>query len=292
MPRKTVGPHATHEMLRAFLALADKLNLTEASDTLGLTRQTVRRYIDILEAMKGAPLFALKKNNYVLTKFGEASLAEARNILDRTERFCSPASLRPGIALSRSTNTFFDDAGRAFHIVQHPISTIAKAACPLLQKAHVAWAVAQMRLESDEMRSLRPYLVVYRRDMQGWRCVEIGEQSAYARWFGWTWSKSAVGKLSYEDEAGDEFDEVVSDIYSTVVEYGGSRLDHVFAHLPRESETEPQPVTFQRLLLTCLLPDETPVIVVLVAITSDVQIDSLESKGSVVIPPELDMSAE
>ena len=292
MPRKTIGKQATHELLRAFLALAGSLNLTEASEALGLTRQTVRRYIDVLERMKGAPLFALEKNSYVLTPLGEASLAEARYILNRTERFCSPASGGPGASSYLNTNTFFDEDGRVFHFEQHPLSSISEKACPLLQRALASWGAAKMRLEAEEMTSIRPYLVVYRKDPQGWRCVEIGDQSAYARWFGWTWSKSALGKLSHEDEAGDEFDRVVSDTYKEVFGYGGARLDHLFAHLARQSANKPVPVTFQRLLLGCVLPDGTQVIGVLVAITNDVDIAALGPNRSAVVPTSLEMKDE
>ena len=292
MSRKTVGRQATHEVLRAFLALAENLNLSEASEELGVTRQTLRRYIDVLEDMKGAALFDLKKNNYVLTSAGEASLAEARYILNRTEKFCSPNYRALGASPYLNTTFFIDQEGRSFRSEQHPISAISKLACPLLQRAHSAWANAAMKLEAAEMKSIRPYFVVYRQDVQGWRCVEIGNTSAYARWFGWTWSKSAVGKLSYQDNAGDEFDAIVSDTYAEVFGRGDARLDHVFAHLPRESESGPVPVTFQRLLLTCILPDNTPVIAVLVAITNDVKISGLESAQLGLVSESLDMKSE
>lgn len=292
MPRKAIGTQATHELLRAFLALAESLNLTEASEALGLTRQTVRRYIDVLEEMKGAPLFALQKNSYVLTPLGEASLPEARFILTRTARFCSPASGEPGASSYLSTSTFFDDEGRDFHLQQHPVSSLASKACPLLQKAFAAWASAKMRLEAAEMRTIRPYLLVYRDDPQGWRCMEIGDRSAYARWFGWAWSKSAVGKLSYEDEAGDEFDRVVSDTYKEVFGHGGARLDHIFAHLARQGENRPLPVTFQRLLMACNLPDGTRVIAVLTAITNDIEIAALGPDWRPLVHPSLEMKHE
>lgn len=289
MSRKPIGRHATHEILRAFLSLAQSLNLTETADELGLTRQTVRRYIDELEDMKGAPLFGLKKNTYVLTPLGEASLGEARYILSRTERFCTPSSSVMGASAYLSAGTFFDEDGRPFHTEQHPLAAISDMACPLLQRSLAAWAGAAMRLEASEMSAIRPFFVVYRQDPNGWRCVEIGEDSAYARWFGWTWSKSAVGKLSYEDQAGDQFDLVVSDTYREVFGHGGARLDHIYAHLPREVQNRPVPVTFQRLLLTCKLPDGTPVLAVLVAITNDVVISALGDDREDVVPEALEM---
>lgn len=275
-------------MLRAFLALAECLNLSEASEALGLTRQTVRRYIDTLETIKGDTLFTLDRNRYILTSIGEASVAEARHIVSRTERFCSPAAR----SRNRDAFTFSDEDGRLFHSEQHPLTSISHKACTLLQRAFASWANAKVKLESDEMKSIRPYLVVYRRDQKGWRCVEIGEKSAYTRWFGWTWSKSAVGKLSFEDHAGREFDRVVSEIYLEVYTHSVARLDHLYAHLPRENEDEPVPVTFQRLLLTCKLPDETPVLAVLVAITNDVDIAALAKTDMPEVAHAMDMSGE
>ena len=289
MPRKSNGHQSTHELLRAFVALSESLNLTETSEELGLTRQTVRRYITHLESLKGAPLFELKKNSYRLTPLGAATQDAAKSVLNLTEKVCSPQSdIREFSHLEVAS--YIDDQGREFHTQQHPVSTISKTCCPLVQRGFGAWATALMQLEAGEMKSIRPFLVVYRQDPKGWLCVEIGEKSAYTQWFGWTWSKSALGKLSYQDQAGDEFERMVSDAYSKVFSQGGARVDHVFAHLPRETPDQISPVTFQRLLMTCILPDGTPVLAVLVAISNQITITALNSDHTTVVPDDLDMA--
>ena len=71
----------TVAMLRAFVCVSDHLNLSKACEELGATRQTVRRHITELEAIKGAKLFEVEDRQYRLTPFGRGSLAGARAIL-------------------------------------------------------------------------------------------------------------------------------------------------------------------------------------------------------------------
>ena len=68
---------------------------------------------------------------------------------------------------------------------------------------------------------------------------------------------------------------------------GGVRFDHLFAHLPRESSDQKVPVTFQRLLMGCVFPDDTPALAVLVAVTGDVKIDGLTVKDRQLVSEDL-----
>jgi hypothetical protein len=104
--------------------------------------------------------------------------------------------------------------------------------------------------------------------------VHIGKESAYARWFGWAVSKSAIGRLISDDNIGDEYDEFTGGAYSRIYDEGGVRLDHIYAHLPKNGG-EPQPGTFQRLLLGGVFPDGTPGLIIVSAITEQVEIDAL-----------------
>lgn len=275
MAQKHIGDNKTLEMLRAFIALSKSPNLTRVSSELGLTRQTVRRYISHLEELKGAPLFALNRNNYALTPLGAAMVDDAKAILSLTKRWCARASTTTPTRPQLETSHCIDGDGRESFSQQHPLCHMSHKASPLVQEALAAWAASSAKLESLAFQKIRPHIIIYKKDPRGWLCVEIGDQSAYTRWFGWAWSKSAVGNLSSEDQAGTEFDRMVSETYSKVHRGGEARLDHVFAHLPREDSPEPVPVTFQRLLMTLLLPDQTPVLAVLVIITREVEIDAL-----------------
>ena len=58
------------EMIRSFTTLAKTLNLSHAVSELNSTRQTVRRHIAQLEAVKGETLFTLESRQYHLTEAG------------------------------------------------------------------------------------------------------------------------------------------------------------------------------------------------------------------------------
>ena len=260
------------DMLRAFDSLARTLNLTETSELLGITRQTVRRQISGLETIMGGDLFRLNKHSYALTNLGASSLARVRSIL------------RQGEALA---NGFVSDRGGSQHLEyarsvdaqnntnvsqQHPISAVARFGGPIMKKTLAAWGEASAQIETAQMLAVRPYLVLFRRGVDGWIFVEVGEKSAYAKWFGWTWAKSSVGHLLEDDHAGDDFNQVIAGAYERIYGEGGVRLDHLFANLPREKSQKKVPVTFQRLLMGCEFPDGSPALAMLAIITRDVEI--------------------
>lgn len=279
----------TVAMLRAFVVLSRTLNLSKACKELGATRQTVRRHITELEAIKGAALFKVEDRQYHLTPAGQASLDGAKSILLNLDTWSGRSPLskqsREGLEESR----YVDGDGREFFSQQHPVSKITTDGLPLLRNALAAWGTAETRIEDDAMATIRPYSVVYRKSANGWVFVEVGTESAYARWFGWTWSKSAIGKLMQEDNVGDEFNEFIAGAYSRIYNEGGVRLDHLFAYLPKDGSDLPLPVTFQRLLLGCVFPDGTPGLSVIALITNNVEIRAIAGKTQPIIPNELIM---
>jgi hypothetical protein len=137
------------------------------------------------------------------------------------------------------------------------------------------------------MADIRPYLVIYRHSKNGWICADVGEKSAYARWFGQAWAKSAKGALSESDHAGDDFNSFISRAYSEIYAGGSIRVDHLHAYLPREEMAAPQPVSFQRVLAGCMFPDGQKALSVLVAITNKIDISAL--KGEVIALPPADL---
>lgn len=277
----------TFDMLRAFDSLARTLNLSETSDSLGVTRQTVRRHIISLEAFRGGPLFSLEKHSYSLTKLGTESLAGARSLLRQAETWSWGKINSTESSHHLEYGKYTDEQGRRYYSQQHPVSGIADKGNALIQKALASWGGALAQIESDAMAKVRPYLVIYRRSADGWVCVEIGEKSAYAKWFGWTWAKSAIGRLSSDDQAGNEFNRFIADAYERLHGEGCARLDHLFAYLPREISEQPIPITFQRFLMACVFPDGTPALAVLVSVTSDVDIDGMSAEDLQRVSPEL-----
>jgi hypothetical protein len=278
----------TVAMLRAFVCMSANLNLSKTCQELGATRQTVRRHITDLETIKGEKLFEVEDRQYRLTPFGHASLPGARSILLQLDTWSGQSSLTRRLSGGLEVSRYTDADGRQFYSQQHPVSQIAVNGLPLFRNALVAWGNAQTCIEHEEMEGIRPYTVLYRKGPLGWVFVDIGTESAYAKWFGWAWSRSAIGKLMNEDNVGDEFNEFIAGAYSRIYDEGGVRLDHLFAYLPKDGG-DPQPVTFQRLLLGCVFPDGTPGLVVLAVITSQVEIDALEDAQLPAIPEELRM---
>lgn len=280
----------TVAMLRAFVCMAGNLNLSRTCDELGATRQTVRRHITDLEAIKGEKMFEVADRQYRLTAFGQAALPSAQSILMQIDSWSGQSSLSRQTAGGLEASRYTDADGRTFYSQQHPVSQIAVNGLPLVRQALVAWGNAETRIEHEAMGVIRPYSVLYRKGPLGWVFVDIGTESAYAKWFGWAWSRSAIGKLMNEDNVGDEFNEFIAGAYSRIYDEGGVRLDHLYAYLPKDGG-DPQPVTFQRLLLGCVFPDGTPGLSVLAVITRQVEIDALGEGNLPELPEGLIMDA-
>lgn len=280
----------TVAMLRAFVCMSRNLNLSKACQELGATRQTVRRHISDLEAIKGEKLFEVTDRQYHMTPHGQASLEGAKSILLHLDTWSGQSSLTKSFTEGLESSRYVDADGREFFSQQHPVSQIAFSGLPIIKKALVSWGNAETRIEHSAMELIRPYSVLYRKGPLGWVFVDIGPESAYAKWFGWAWSKSAIGKLMTEDNVGDEFNEFIAGAYSRIYEEGGVRMDHLFAYLPKDGG-DPLPVTFQRLLLGCVFPDGTPGLNVLAVITEDVGIDELDEADKPKIPADLIMDS-
>lgn len=279
----------TVAMLRAFVTLGRTLNLTKTCEHLGVARQTVRRHIDELEVIKGQALFSIENREYALTPLGKGSLTEAETILRQLQTWSGQSNLTRQSSNWLETAHYLDASDREFFSQQHPIIQIGRDGLPIMRKTLSAWGQAHTQIEGPAMSDVRPYLVVYRKSANGWICVEIGVQSAYARWFGWAWSKSAIGKLSEADNAGDDFNEFISGAYARIHGEGGVRLDHLYAHLPRESSHDPVPISFQRLLMGCVFPDGTPALAVLVLMTNQIDIAAMREIAPSGVPDDLVM---
>lgn len=280
----------TVAMLRAFVCMSRNLNLSKTCEELGATRQTVRRHLTDLERIKGEQLFKVEDRQYHLTPLGQASLDGAKAILLQLDTWSGQSSLTKKFNEGLESSRYVDADGRAFHSQQHPVSKIAINGLPLVKRALVAWGNSEARIEHEAMEVIRPYTVIYRKGPAGWVFVDIGTQSAYAKWFGWAWSKSAIGKLMNEDNVGDEFNEFISGAYSRIYEEGGVRLDHLYAYLPKDGG-DPLPVTFQRLLLGCVFPDGTPGLSVLAVITEQVEIDAISAEETPDLSDDLIMDS-
>ncbi|MFO8126463.1 LysR family transcriptional regulator [Yoonia sp.] len=280
----------TIAMLRAFICLSKTLNLSKACEELGTTRQTVRRHITDLEVILQEQLFEVVDRQYNLTSQGYDAIDEAKALLLRLDLWAGQSSLKKNSSGGLEKLQYTDANQRTFHSQQHPVSQLAFKGLPIMKKAFAAWGNAETQIEHEALAKIRPYTLIFRKGPAGWVFVDIGQKSAYAQWFGWAWSKSAIGKLLDEDNIGDEYNDFVAGAYSRIYDEGGVRLDHIYAHLPKDGG-EPQPGTFQRLLLGGVFPDGTPGLILLAAITDQVEIDALAEADRPHMAPHLIMDS-
>ncbi|NIA68660.1 LysR family transcriptional regulator [Pelagibius litoralis] len=281
------GQTMLFELLRSYTVLARTLNLSEAVEVLGSTRQTVRRHVGILEEIRGERLFEMKNRQYHLTEAGARSLKEAEAILERGEAWL--AGYTEGDD-GRVLVLNDEDGGPVFCAQKHQVSRLRIDKSPLLQCGLRCWANANAAIESPALAAIRPYLVVYRRHRDGWLCVEIGEKSSYASWFGWAWAKSNIGSFVKEMPAGTAYAKFISQAYQSVHDGQSVRLDHVHTLMPREKGGPLQPVSFQRLLLGCAFPDGEFALILLVDRTYNVSIAGLAEDRIRSMPEDLLMA--
>ena len=127
-------------------------------------------------------------------------------------------------------------------------------------------------------------MVIYRRYGDRWVCVEIGEKSSYAAWYGLDWAKSNVGHTIGHTPAGSDFANTILRAYNGVYKTGGVRFDHVFREIPQKMNDRYVPVSFQRLLLGLTFPDNSPALAVLIDRTHQIDIDGLAEEKKLAMP--------
>lgn len=281
----------TFDMLRSFVTLAETLNVSLAAQATHVTRQTLRRNLSDLEALRGVALFRLDGLRYVLTPEGEACLHEARTILAWGEAWDSRSRRSVRLVQGFEHAAYHGADGRRFYAQQHSLGTLAQDGLPLLRRAFAAWGQSLARLDTPEMDALRPYMVIFRRTGESWTFAEVGEKSAYARWFGLAYARSAMGTRYDADDAGDAFNAFIARAYREVHDGGSIRLDHLHAQLPRGG-AEYYPVSFQRLLAGCVLPDGSQALAMLAALTNRVRIDALRGRALPRMAAHLVMDAD
>ncbi len=262
-------------MLRSFVTLADTLNLSKAVKVLGSTRQTVRRHIDILEEIRGRRLFDIIDRQYRLTETGTRSLIEATALVARGDAWLA-GNIQNISGLERIGHQFEQD--QSFHSQQQHLSRLWTDGTALLQNGFLCWAKAGGFIEDPALAPIRPHLLVYRLHRHGWQCVELGEKSVYAFWFGWKWVKSNVGQIVGDNLFGARFAESILQTYQEVYESGGVRLDHIHRVSSRGTAEPTLASSYQRLLLGSTFPNGEYALIVLTDLTQNVKITDLDGK--------------
>lgn len=257
------------EMLRSFTCLAATLNLSHTVRELRSTRQTVRRHVNQLEELKGGPLFEVVERQYVLTELGHAVLPEALDLLARADGWLTGQSrLINGMQYLRRE----DPDGWFFFQQQQPIGKLFGSTSPLLPEVMKAWAAAGGHLEHEALANVRPFCTVFRRVGEEWLFTEVGEESSFVSWFGWTVSRSSIGRPLAEMPGGGNFGLLSNVAYTEVETNQSARLDHIFSVLPKGTEAKMLPISFERLLLGARFPDGSFAMISAVRRTYDVDI--------------------
>ncbi|MCK4711833.1 MAG: LysR family transcriptional regulator [Marinosulfonomonas sp.] len=263
------------ELLRSYTTLARTLNLSKAVRELGSTRQTVRRHISLLEESKGEALFVLEDRQYQLTEAGRRSLPEAEELLARGVAWLNNQSGHIN-GLSRlainSGPDFF------YYLQQHPLGRLWTDSSQLLQQGFQCWADAKGEIESDAFAPIRPHLMIFRQLEHDWICVEVGAESSYAKWQGWRWARSSIGRGIANLPGGAEFANLLSQSFEDVHVHETVRLDHIHTQLPDRNGEEMVPVSYQRLLMGCRFPDGDFALAALVGRTHNIDIEGLSDE--------------
>jgi biotin operon repressor len=286
----TSDPHALlFEMIRSFSVLARTLNLSHAVKELGSTRQTVRRHISQLEEAKGEKLFEVVDRQYRLTEAGAQALPEALNLLARGRSWLrGHISHQAGMQCVKATLP----EGRSFWLQQQPMGDLWTSDRPLLRECLRTWALAGGELEHEAFKHVRPYFMVFRDTVNGWICVEIGDESSYVSWSGWAVARSSIGRNMYGLPSGDEIAHLMVEPFDDAMIHQNTRLDHIFTYLRRERDGPFVPISYRRLLLAGRFPDGTFALISVVDRCKDIVIDALEPQESGSMPDELIMSMD
>jgi len=272
------------EMIRSFTTLARTLNLSHAVAEMGITRQTVRRHIEALEAAMGFELFEVIDRRYHLTPEGVAVLPSAESI-QAQGRLWFQGRISDIGGMMRVSHA--DEKGWEFYQQQQPVGQIWDSKSALLRTAVVAWAQSGGELENPQMEVVRPYVLVYRDTPSGWICVEVGEQSFYSNWWGWANARSSIGRLIGQFPGGPEFARIMDTPYREVNESRGLRLDQIVTYMPREPDGPLMTVCFQRLLMGMQLPDGSFALVTVVDRPEEINIDGLDQSRPAEMPEDV-----
>ena len=277
-------PSNLYSVLQSFVTLAQTLNLSKTTERLDITRQSVRRHIDWLEQKTDAQLFTYEHNQYGLTPAGEQWLTEAANLLDQADLvFGASSSMINGLPLVHVE--IAED--HHFYAQQHPIVDVWKDDTPpLIKRGLEAWVTGHGAIDHDALKTVRPYLVAYRHLNDQWICTEVGELSSYASWLVSTWARSYIGRAFGADPIQSPADQFMLRAHRTAERNGAPWYDHICTRYTRGDSDELLPVNYQKLVLPCRFPDNSPVMAILVARTNNISIFGLEPSQIAPMPAE------
>ncbi len=288
MSEKNPSP-LLYEQMRSFVELARTLNLSEAVRALDSTRQTVRRHIAYLEEARGHKLFEIRDRRYHLTEAGRNAYREAEELIDRGRAWLINASGHEGGLFYLSADHV---EGFTYYLQQHPLSMMWNAKSGLLRFGMQCWAEARGQIESAPFRKLRPWLMIFRKLEDDWVCVEVGDKSSFASWYGWARKSSSIGRGIATLPGGTGFANLLSQPFHETRMTQGVRLDHIHTRIPDAEDQELIPMSYERLLMNCYFPDGSSAIAALINRTWDITIRGMPEGLAETMPADKIMDFE
>jgi DNA-binding transcriptional ArsR family regulator len=279
-------PSPTFDAIRSFITLADSQNLSETVRILGVTRQTVRRHINLLEDLRKVELFSLEGGVYHLTDEGKAEYNAVRPLLSRASRWLEGlASISPALELCR----YRGPDGTYYYSQEHRISDMMRSGPRPVNRVYSAWIAARGELETPAFNKVRAEVLVYREQFGSWLCVHVGDRSSLSTWLGSVWARSVIGALLEQDPIANPADEFVMRAYKQVMETGNCRYDHAAVIVTRPPEKTAEAVNYHRLLLPCAFPNGEPALMVYTLRTNAIDLGLLGKVDIKQMPPEFEM---
>jgi hypothetical protein len=158
---------------------------------------------------------------------------------------------------------------------QHPLWRVHKDAPESIKRTLHAWNTSKYDGLSPAIVEKMPYMLTFRRTNGGWVCSHVGEKSAYAEWFGWEWAKSAIGSYAKDAVSGEDYFRFCSTGYMDVMNSGSCRLDHHDIIGDLKGDGVRRSIKYQRLTMSLLLPNKTPIIATMVCVTDEVDLPQI-----------------
>lgn len=271
------------EMLRSFTTLADTLNLSQAVERLNSTRQTVRRHIALLEESRGEELFVLVNRQYQLTDAGRRALPEAEALLTRGQAWMEARLGHVGDLQQFQVDKADTEQGYFYYLQQQPLTRVWDSDTDLLRQGLKLWTACEGNIEDEHFTDFRENAMVFRLNDGNWLCTEVGQKSAFARWFGWAWAKSTVGRTVEALPGGGRYNVIATQAYQELLSGRGVRLDHVVTQMPYGEGGDFQVIGFERLLMAFRYPDKSFALVSVVNLTRDLDVYGVDDnlKGEI-----------
>lgn len=267
---------ASIDALESFVTLARTQRMRETTRLRGVTRHTVLRHVEAVEKSFGKNLIFTEGHTYKLTSAGNNVLQKIEELLGHAHSVFGGYEYKNEIVNGLNRTIFHSEIGGQYYSQQHPLWRIWVDAPSLLQHTLEAWIKSRFHIEEPPLKHIMPYLLLFRYTEQGWLCTHVGEKSTYSRWFGWDWAKSAIGTLSTKDPVGVDYDRFASFPYEAIYQTGSARFDHHFVKLISAPGGDPRYIRYQRLLMCCLLPDDSPIIGTIGILTNEIDMPNVK----------------